>query len=215
MAADSFQMTGRQQLVYASLEAHDPACARLYAVALRSRENETEEELYLSAHSMRLMVTDLPEAFDLPSLSSLPLLANRIVGVSEAWNKGGILSACRANGEWSGEIDGPLRTLLKAIEKFFEEKIAQKREITAQMFRRTDPSGLPLPEDLGNERVKRWMQIFRYLNDTAHRQPTSFEIFDERISELEQIILESLGRRPSVDLSAIDAILAEEEGADA
>jgi len=208
-----FPLTGRQQLVYSSLETRNPEIASLYKTGVRIRADcATTGELYLAGFVVRTMINDLPEAFSLPTLSSLPLLSSKIADIETIWTKA-TDSKCRADGAWSGEIDTPLQKLLEALEGFFSWRKKQnptKRQITADMFRRTDPSLLELPRDLRERPASRWLKLFGYFNKVTHRSTTSFEEFDENLRELEQIMLDNLYRQPSADLATIDAILAEE-----
>ena len=69
---------------------------------------------------------------------------------------------------------------------------------------------MPLPETLEKRRVDRWLALLDFFVRVAHGSSTTTEQFAESVDALEQILLDALYRRPSEDLSAIDAILAEE-----
>jgi hypothetical protein len=81
--------------------------------------------------------------------------------------------------------------------------------VAVTFFRQLDPAGLPLPEPLEKQRADRWLELHNYFVRTAHRTPTTLEDFEARLQGLEQLLLDSLLRQPSEDLSAIDAILKE------
>ena len=55
------------------------------------------------------------------------------------------------------------------------------------------------------------MELLQYFNDAAHRGSTTRTEFESRLSDLEQIILETHCRQPPEDFSAIDSLLGEEE----
>jgi hypothetical protein len=59
--------------------------------------------------------------------------------------------------------------------------------------------------------MKAWQAIRRYFSNTAHGESTTVDEFAAKLDALERILLDSLFRTPSEDLSAIDRIL--EEGA--
>jgi hypothetical protein len=86
----------------------------------------------------------------------------------------------------------------------------KRSEVEQQMFRKMDPYGLPLPEDLEKLRLRSWKSLVRYFNKTAHGGPSTPQEFATNLEGLERLLLDSLLRTPSVDLSAIDRILAEE-----
>ena len=69
---------------------------------------------------------------------------------------------------------------------------------------------MPLPETLEKRRVERWLTLLDFFVRVAHGSSATMEEFTESVDGLEQILLDTLNRRPSEDFSAIDAILAEE-----
>ncbi len=216
MPADQqpFQMTGRQQLVYRSLTEKSDALGLLYECALRVLADESNPgRLFLAAHSIREMTGDLPKVLALPILADQGRLGDQMNALEPVWN-GVFNSRCHNDGEWTGEIDGPLHKLLKALHKFFQwwkESRPKRRDVARGFFRQTDPSGLPLPEALERKRVESWLALHDYFVGVAHRQSkTTNADFQDRLDELEQVLLDTLYRQPSADLSAIDAILGEE-----
>jgi hypothetical protein len=209
-----FQFTGRQQLIYGSLIQKSQGLADLYEAGLRVYWNERyPARLILAAHSVRELIDGLPKAFDLPIPVNPALITDQVNALEAIWGNA-LRSGCHQNGEWTGTIDGPLRKLLQKLRDLFEWlKVNRPKRslVAAQMFRSTDPSGLSLPETLEQPRVKAWQELRRYFNNTAHGESTTVEEFGASVETLENILLESLCRTPSVDLSAIDRIL--EEGA--
>lgn len=75
-----------------------------------------------------------------------------------------------------------------------------------------DPYGLQLPEELVDLRYNIWKDLVRYFNNTAHGKPTTVQEFGTNLEALERLLVDNLSRTPSVDLSVIDSILAEESG---
>ncbi len=215
MATDEpgFQFTGRQQLVHGSLAARRSDIAELYECALRSLSDKTNPgRVFLAAHSIREMTGDLPKILDLPVLADLGRMGDQVNALQTAWQSA-LSSSCHQDGKWNGAIDGHLRRLLGKLHKFFEwleEHRPKRRALVAQLFRLSDPSGLPLPENLEEPRTERWLELQDYFVKAAHRAQTDSEQFQSHLDELEQFLLEMLYRQPSEDFSAIDAILREE-----
>lgn len=209
----AFQITGRRQLIHNSLAQKSQEMADLYESALRVyRDDSYSTRLISAAHLIREMTGGLPKVLDLPVLAEQGRLGDHVNALEQIWN-GAAKSKCHQNGAWSGEIDGPLLKLLQALHRFFQrckEILPKRRDAAAEMFRQADPLGLHLPETLEKKLVDRWLDLHNYFNRVAHRSSTTGEEFTFRVEELEQILLDSLYRRPSVDLSTIDAILAEE-----
>lgn len=211
--AQTFQITGRQQLVHSSLAQKSQEMADLYESALRVyRDDGNPARLILAAHSIREMTGGLPKVLDLPVLAEQGRLVDQVNALEPIWN-GAAKSKCHQKGVWSGEIDGRLQKLLKKLQAFFQwwkESRPKRRDVAVTLFRQTDPSGLHLPETLEKKRVNRWLDLHNYFVRVAHRSSTTPEEFTAAVGELEQILLDILYPRPSDDLSAIDAILAEE-----
>lgn len=129
----------------------------------------------MAAHAVRLIINDLPAIFDLPKLTSLPLLSNKIRDLDPVWREA-LDSGCRMEGAWKGEIDKPLRTLLQSFEEFYawrEAQSAKKRKIAADLLRRSDPGVIGLPQGIYEKRAERWLKLFGYFNAVAHRSTTS------------------------------------------
>jgi hypothetical protein len=211
--AQPFQMTGRQQLVHRSLADKSEPLASLYECALRALEDESNPGfIMLAAHSIREMMGGLPKVLELPVLADQGRLGDQMSALEPIWNRAKT-SKCHQEGEWAGEIDGPLQNLLKGLHKFFQwwkESRPRRRNVAVKLFRQTDPAGMPLPETLEKERVDRWLALLNFFVRVAHGSSTTLEEFTASVEGLEQILLDNLYRRPSEDLSAIDAILAEE-----
>lgn len=206
-----FQFTGSQQLIHSSLHQKGHGLADLYEAALRVNLDRYPAYLILAAHSLRELVDGLPEALDLPIPVDPGLITERMNSLEPVWSNA-LNSGCHQKGEWTGTIDMPLRKLLQKLNDFFEWfriKRPARRGMAIQMFRAADPFGQPLPETLEQQRAEAWQQLRRYFNNTAHGKTTTGDEFAAKLDALERILLESLCRRPSEDLSEIDRILNE------
>jgi hypothetical protein len=216
-AYQSFQMTGRQQLLYGSLAAKNSGIAQLYECALRVLSDSTiPGRVFLAAHSIRELTSDLLKILDLPVLAELGRMGDQVSALQNAWESC-LKSSCHCEGNWNGTIDGPLQRLLEKLQKFMrwhQENRPKRRDVVTNLFRRADPAGLPLPRNLEKPRTDYWLELHDYFVRTAHRRETTIEEFEKRVDELERFLLETLCRKPSEDFSAIDAILDEEKSHD-
>jgi hypothetical protein len=210
-------LTGRQLLVHQSLAGRSAGVAALYRDGIAALHRDAQSDSYYSAgHAIRLLMHDLPTLFDLPTLGSLPQLSNKVRDLDPIWETA-CRSTCRVDGGWKGEIDALLAKLLGALEEFFswrKDQLPKKQQITEEVFRRSDPAPTGLPADLFERRAKRWLKLYGYFSSVAHMGSTTLDEFQERLAEVEEIILSCLYRQPSETFAEIDAILAE-EGADA
>jgi len=211
--ARHFQLTGRQKLVQRSLIDKSVPVADLYESALRVwGDDSNAKRLMLAAHSIREMMASLPKVLELPVLAGQGRLGDQMNALEPVWVSAKN-SNCHREGEWAGEIDGPLQNLLKGLHMFFEwwtESRPRRREVAAQLFPHSAAAGMPLPETLEKRRVERWLTLLDFFVRVAHGSSATMEEFTESVDGLEQILLDTLNRRPSEDFSAIDAILAEE-----
>ena len=209
---ETFQFSGRQQLIHASLVEKGQGLADLYEASLRVySDRRNPARIMLAAHSMRELVGNLPRAFDLPIPADPGKITEQINGLELVWDSA-IESECHKDGEWKGQIDSPLQTLLKGLHYFFDwlrQNRPKHRDLVTQMFRGADPSDVALPENLEGIRVNQWIALRRYFNNSAHGNRTTEGDFEANVDALEKILLNCLNPQPSEDLSAIDQILAE------
>jgi hypothetical protein len=208
------RLTGSQQQIHNALIQKDQELADLYETALRIYwDGRLPARLIPAAHSLRQLVDGLPRAMDVPIPVNPALITDQVNTLEPIWGNA-LKSGCHQNGEWAGTIDGPLQDLLQNLHGFFEwleENRPKWNEVIIQMFRVTDPSGQSLPETLEQKRAKAWKDLRRYFSNTAHGESTTADDFATKMEALERILFDSLCRKPSEDLSAIDRIL--EEGA--
>jgi hypothetical protein len=210
---EAFQFTGRQQLIHGSLVRKSQELADLYEAAIRVySEQRNPCRLLLAAHSIREITSNLHKVFDLPIPVDPKQISDHASYLEPFWidaTKG----ECHQDGTWAGNIDDPLRKLLHKLHRFFEwlkENRGKRRLLAAQMFRGADPSGLALPETLEERLVARWLSLHRYFVGVAHGKSTTAEEFGANVEGFEKILIESVYRQPSEDLSVIDRILKEE-----
>ncbi len=207
-----FHLVGRRQTLHSSLTAKSPALADLYESALRTlHDGSNPGRLFLAAHAIREMTNDLPSVMDLPIFADQGRLSDQVNALEAAWHRA-LQSGCQAGGRWSGTIDAPLERWLGRVQQFFHwlrESRPRRRDVAVTLFRHLDPAGLPLPQTLEKQHADRWLELHKYFVRTAHRAPTTAEEFEKGLQALEQLLLDSLFRQPSEDLSVIDAILKE------
>jgi hypothetical protein len=209
------RLTASQQEIHGALVQKGQELADLYETALRVyRDGRLPARLVVAAHSLRQLADGLPKALELPIPVNPALITDQIGALEPIWGNA-LKSGCHKDGEWQGAIDGPLQKLLEKLRGFFEwleENRPKWNEIIIQMFRVTDPSGQPLPMTLAQKRATAWKELRRYFSNTAHGEPTTAEDFLTKMEALERILFDSLCGKPSVDLSALDRILAEGAG---
>ena len=199
--------------MYRSLAEKDERAAELYEAAICGLTvSRTSTRFCSAAHLIRLMMAEVPKFFDLPALTSLPLLTNQVNKLGDAWTAAAD-SGCRTPDGWSGNIDAALRGFLAESDALFLWRREQrsKEEITGEALRRSDPAPVGVPENLIERRAKRWIKLFQYFNAVAHGSSSDLDRFDQHLEEVEDVILSLLSRTPSEGFAAIDVILTEED----
>jgi hypothetical protein len=90
----------------------------------------------------------------------------------------------------------------------------RKKDETAQVLRRVDASGRPLPRPLEALNVERWMWIRGYFVDVCHHAEVANPAeFAACVEDLELFLLERLVPRTFSDFDKIDELIR--EGGDA
>jgi len=75
----SFQLTGRQQVLYQSLAQKSAAMGELYECGLRAfQDSANPGRIFLAAHSIREMTKDLPKVLDVPVLTDHGRMRDRL-----------------------------------------------------------------------------------------------------------------------------------------
>lgn len=215
-AVSSLNLSGQQRSLLLAFERLDPKLARMYLGALRVLADEANPDaMPLAAHALREIMEKLPESLDVPLKASAGALSNRVAGLLPIWQKAVNRSSCHSNGEWQGQLDGPLERLLKRLEIFFDWYSANyqtRRGEIAQALRRLDASGGFLPTPLESANLSLWRDLRDFFLTVAHHkhEPTRNE-FASRLQEFESFLVDRLQPKTFADFDAIDALLEEVE----
>ena len=141
-----------KQRLHISLAQKNQTLGDLYEAACRVYADELlPSRLALAAHALRELTDALPKAVDVP-IPVDPAQITDQVKIELFW-MGSLKSDCHQKGEWIGNIDEVVRTLLKELHRFFEwlsSESSQAQRSGAANVSEDGPNGWgPLPEDLG------------------------------------------------------------------
>lgn len=204
------ELTDRQATLFQALEKRNPMLACIYLGALKVLGDEANPDaIPLAAHGLRELMEKLPQSLDVPIRAPVGELPQRVADLRSEWEEAVETSACHNGVQWQGQIDPPLRKLLKALDKFFAwfSNSPTRRDEATWALRRL--SGR-LPDQLERSNVKTWMDLFRFFTKVAHHGPDwSREEFSRRLNELEHFLLDRLQPRTFEDFDEIDALLEE------
>lgn len=207
---------GDQRDIFEALLGRDTRLAEMYVGALTAlNDGANPDRLAQSAHSLRELVEKIPEVVGVrvAPVSELSAEAEKLEAALAAARE----SASFCDGNWDGEIDAPLRGLVRAVEDLVGWRQTQRktrREAVRETFRELDPSGRAVPEPLGEFSVNEWMEVHRYFSGVAHHKATDETAFREAVAGFERLLMMQLRPRPFADFDEIDRIVTEAEGGD-
>ncbi|MCL5670062.1 MAG: hypothetical protein M1423_02005 [Acidobacteria bacterium] len=112
--------------------------------------------------------------------------------------------------------EGLLRAVIGALGRFFEwmeENRPQAARRTAQMLSDLSGPGQPLPVDISDNEVARWMAADRYFKKVAHhgQEHVNENEFIVHMTFVENVLLQRLQPPAVDDLDALDALVREGE----
>jgi hypothetical protein len=209
----SVEFHGDQRDIFEALLSRDAQLAEMYVGALRVLDDGANPDgIAQCAHSMRELIEKIPDVVGvrIASLSDLSAEVGRLESAFEA----ACGSASFCGGKWEGQIDGPLRDLVRVVDHLVawrEKNRKTRREAARETLRELDPSGRGVPGTLGDVNVREWMAARRYFTDLSHHRKSDDTGFRDRITGLERFLAIQLRPRPFADFDEIDRIVAEAE----
>lgn len=205
-----------QEELIASLARRSEKLARIYSSGLFAfSQKENPGRLELTAHALR----ELMEKCSILTGREFTVrgdgMKNRIQPVKEAYST---LRKVHGFGETvsASSGDGAVRQLLVTLDRFFEwletnRPEAEKR--IAEMLSELSGPGQPLPVDISENEVARWMAADEYFKKVSHngQDHVNEDEFMVHMSFVERVLLQRLQPRAVADLDAIDALVRKAE----
>jgi hypothetical protein len=212
-ARPPFELSGRQRDLAEALSKKDPRLAAMYLGALTVVEGSgNPDALAQACHSLRELMEKVPTWYaSVPAPEQLPRMGDKVSALEGRWERMRQNTVCLNDGNWGGEIDGHLGAWLQDAEEFFAWRQADRPEHnkrTAEMFRKLDPMGLPLPTAIGDRRLQEWGACRQYFVDVSHhRSAVAPEEVTRRVSVMEDILLDLIRPTTFKKHADIDAIV--------
>jgi len=208
------RLTGQQRALVEALEQLEARLRDMYLgslVALRQLDNT--ERFVQAAHTLREMINLVPKTLGFLGSDKQDRLGDKLQRPELKWTGALARSQCNNGGEWTGEIDQPLRQALKALNEFFSWMSAnrpKRRDEMAAALRRMDVSGRAIPESLASIAVSEWDVIRNYFIGICHyRMKTDEKEFHAHLDALERFMLDRLRPRTFADFDVVDQIIEE------
>lgn len=208
----AIDLSGQQLALFRALKRWHSDLAQMYLGALLvMRDGNNPDALALAAHGIRELMEKLPTFVDVPLKAHNESLLPRVQNIESRWTKVLRKSSCYADGEWRGEIDNPLRQLLRHLQDFFtwlNDHRPRRREEIRRTLRQLDAPGHVLLPPLEDLNVSAWMKMREFFNKVAHHgPPPSKQKFLQQLDALERFLLDRFNPRTFDDFTIINAIL--------
>jgi hypothetical protein len=205
-----------QEELIASLARRSEKLARIYSSGLSVfSQRENPGRLELTAHALRELMEKCPILTGREFTARGDGMKNRIQPVKDAYST---LRKTQGFGETVSESfgDGAARPLFIALDRFFEWMEANRPEANrriAEMLGELSGPGQPLPVDISENAVARWMAADEYFKKVSHngQDHVNEDEFMVHMGFVERILLQRLQPRAVGDLDAIDALVREAE----
>ncbi|MEV4704647.1 hypothetical protein [Actinoplanes sp. NPDC049316] len=208
------RLTGQQRALVEALESLETRLKRMYLgslIALRQAENT--ERFVQAAHTLREMINLVPESLGFVSSGKQDRLGDKLQKPELKWKGAVDRSKCNSDGQWTGEIDQPLRQALIALDEFFSwkaENRPKRRDELAATLRRMDASGRDVPGPLAAIAASEWDITRDYFISVCHyrKDPEEAEFY-AYLDSLERFMLDRLRPRTFADFDVVDQIIEE------
>lgn len=214
--AAAFELTGPQARLAELLTAKADVLGSIYVgTRMVMVQMSNPDRSALAAQGVRELMEKIPRYFRLPVTEQARSRAERMRDHATAWETVKNASQCWTDGQWRGEVDGPLRNYLVAEEQFVADYLSEAPTRAANirvLVRGLDPLARPLPEPAEDLWVGRLLRLNRYFEGVAHHQITPPDAeFDDRVEELERFLLDFMQPRTYEIEDALDALIEEAE----
>jgi len=214
---DSTELSDRQRALYETLRKKAPDLANMYLGTLRVLgQKNNPERIVQAAHSIRELMEKIPAFVDVQTRAISESLRSKVRELEDIWNDTLKKTECHNDTNWNGDIDKPLRNLLKRLHSFFDwfrKHRPRRKEEIASTLRKMDNSGRELPAPLEQLNVRTWDELRTFFLKTAHHSKPACKQkeFNQWLDALENFLLDRLIPRTFEDFEKIDAIICEGE----
>lgn len=210
-------ITSEQEALVACLTRRSAKLAKIYSgglVVLFDENNRSRFEL--AAHSIRELIEKSPLLIHGGVVATGDGMKNRLDQVRRAY---GVLTQGQGFNEKSSlsSSEDQVRTVILELSRYFEwetDNRPQASRRTAEMLSALSGPGQPLPVDISDNEVTRWMDADGYFKMVAHHRYDSVDRdeFLHHMGFIEKVLLRRLQPPAVPELDALDALIKEGEG---
>lgn len=220
-ALRAITLSGEQLALQRALREKDSSLAAMYyGVLLVLGQTENPDRFPLAAHGVREIMEKLPRYVELPEpaagVDENPGGMNsQAQALCDEWDRTIRNSQRRDSQGWAGEIDQPLRRLLKKLDGFVawvKRNKPQRKQLLGRFLSGLDPAGGQLPTSIVKLVIDDWEARWDFFVSVAHhRRPCEDPEFVQQLESLQVFLLDRLIPRTFEDRELIDAIIREGE----
>lgn len=214
-----FEFSPFQQELMDELYRRETAMGIMYHGALRVlNDGENPDRFSLAAHSIREMLSRLPDHIGVESKDRRVRLSDRVSSLEQSWSHACDGSSSRDGPRnWNGVIDKPLHSFLTAMEDFVEwraENIPRRRAVVGRTLRELDEAPVPLSGTLQELRISEWEMYHDFFVSVAHHGSVTEEDFSSHLYWFEGYLLDQLRPRTFEEIREIEEVIKEGEARD-
>lgn len=187
----------------------------IFVGAVFSLGDGRPDHLARAAHGIRELLDKLPLANAEAPVRRVGDVASAMRSVAEEVLRAKETSICfdQSGHTWHGNIDGPLISLLRAVDAATSTVAAfpTRRDLQLAFIRSRDVAGAgPVPGEDG--RLREWGRLYAFFTSVSHHDRTTTDIeFADHLDRCVDVLLTMLRPRTSETLQTLDDIIAEGE----
>jgi len=209
--------TTEQEALVACLARKHAKLAKIYSGGLAVFFDERNPLRFeLAAHAMRELIEKISWLINGEAVASGDGMKNRLDQVRRAYQMLTQGQGFDEKSPLSGSED-QVRAVILELSRYFEweaDNRPQARKRTARMLSALSGPGQPLPVDISDNEVTRWMEAYGYFNMVAHNRHdfVDRDEFVARMTFIERVLLRRLQPPAVPELDELDALIKEGEG---
>lgn len=209
-------LTGRQLALFNALSAKNARLGSMYLGALRVFADESNpDRLALAAHGLRELMEKMGPALGVSGAMRGVGMTQKVQALRKVWVASCEASVSFSDGQWGGEvIDDPLRDYLGTSDDLFRsmpEEARSRRSAAEEVLRHMDPLQGEMPEPIAAERVREWMDTWKFFERVCHHGEATEGQFDTRLDAFETLLQGYLVPETFGVHDDLDAIIEEGE----
>lgn len=204
----------RQRFLTERLGELDPQLVAQYRGAIRVlNDSGNPDRIALAAHGIREFGEHLTKHLELPTPTQGENLGDRVRRLQPVWEAA---RSERLDRSQQGECENTPHEdkLFKELDTFFravEQEKPTQRQRAERLVEELDVNRHSVNSAHKLSEVQRWLEIRRFFQRASHHSRTSLEDLLATLDRLQDFLIAKLHRQPSLDLTAIDQLLAKQQ----